>query len=115
MRRGEGAVAVQLALVGTSWGGAYVAGRFVMGATAPATAVAVRFVIATVCSVLGFVWWNEGVDVLGPSRTAIFNNLVPVSGLVLGSLLLGEAVTGVHLAGAALVVAGVVLMVCGKK
>lgn len=71
--------------------------------------------LATVCSVLGFVWWNEGVSVLGPSRTAIFNNLVPISALVLGSLLLGEAVTAVHLAGAALVVTGVVLMVYGKK
>lgn len=70
--------------------------------------------LGTVCSVLGFVWWNEGVSVLGPSRTAIFNNLVPVSGLALGSLLLGETVTGVHLAGAALVVGGIVLMVRGK-
>ncbi len=71
--------------------------------------------LGTVCSVLGFVWWNEGVSVLGPSRTAIFNNLLPVSGLALGGLLLGETVTAVHLAGAALVVAGVVLMVRGKE
>ncbi len=67
--------------------------------------------LGTVCSVLGFVWWNEGVAVLGPSRTAVFSNLVPVSGLVLGALLLGEAVTGVHLVGAALVITGVVLTV----
>lgn len=61
--------------------------------SAAARGTAALIFLATVCSVLGFVWWNEGVGVLGPSRTAIFNNLVPVSGLVLGSLLLGETVT----------------------
>ena len=70
--------------------------------------------LGTVSSVLGFIWWNEGVAVLGPSRTGIFNNLVPVSGLVLGSVLLGEAVTPVHLAGAGLVIAGVLLTVRGE-
>ena len=65
--------------------------------------------LATFCSVLGFVWWNRGVAVLGPSRTAIFYNLVPVSGIVLGSLLLGEVVTPFHLAGATLVCTGVYL------
>lgn len=67
--------------------------------------------LATICSVLGFVWWNRGMAVLGPARTAVFYNLVPVSGLVLGSLLLGEAVTWAHLVGAALVCAGVYLAV----
>lgn len=79
------------------------------------TVWAALFFLGTVCSVLGFVWWNEGVSVLGPSRTAIFNNLVPVSGLALGGLLLGETVTAVHLAGAALVAGGVVLMVRGTE
>lgn len=73
---------------------------------------AALFFLATV-SVLGFVWWNEGVAVFGPTRTAVFNNLVPITGIVLGSLLLGETVTVVHLAGAALVVAGVLLTVRG--
>ena len=76
----------------------------------PAVWAALLF-LSTVCSVLGFVWWNRGVAVLGPARTAVFYNLVPVSGLVLGSLLLGEAVTWAHLVGAALVCAGVYLAV----
>lgn len=67
--------------------------------------------LGTVSSVLGFVWWNEGMAVLGPSRTAVFYNLVPVSGVILGGLLLGEAVTAVHLAGGLLVAAGVLLTV----
>lgn len=67
--------------------------------------------LATFCSVLGFVWWNRGVAVLGPSRTAVFYNLVPVSGIVLGSLLLGEVVTLFHVTGAALVCTGVYLAV----
>lgn len=69
--------------------------------------------LGTVSSVLGFVWWNEGMAVLGPSRTGIFYSLVPVSGIVLAGVLLGEPVTAVHLAGTALVCAGVVLTVRG--
>ncbi len=84
----------------------------VLPASPPAVWAALLF-LATVCSVLGFVWWNRGVAVLGPARTAAFYNLVPVSGLVLGSLLLGEAVTPVHLGGAVLVGAGVYLAVRG--
>jgi drug/metabolite transporter (DMT)-like permease len=67
--------------------------------------------LAFFCSVLGFVWWNRGMAVLGPSRTAVFYNLVPISGIALGALLLGETVTMAHIAGAALVSIGVFLTV----
>jgi hypothetical protein len=34
-------------------------------------------------TVIGFVWYYEGVKAIGPARTAVFNNLVPVFGISL--------------------------------
>ncbi|HEX8603858.1 MAG TPA: DMT family transporter, partial [Pseudoduganella sp.] len=60
-------------------------------------------------TVLGFVWYYEGVKAIGASRTAVFNNLVPVFGITLAALLLGEQVLGSMVAGGVLVAAGVTL------
>jgi drug/metabolite transporter (DMT)-like permease len=56
---------------------------------------------------LGFVWYYQGVQTLGPARTAVFNNLVPVWGVLLGVWLLDERVYPSMLAGGALVITGV--------
>jgi drug/metabolite transporter (DMT)-like permease len=60
-------------------------------------------------TVLGFVWYYEGVKAIGASRTAVFNNLVPVFGITFAALLLGEQVLGSMVAGGVLVAAGVTL------
>ncbi|AXA93300.1 DMT family transporter [Massilia sp. YMA4] len=60
-------------------------------------------------TVLGFVWYYEGVKAIGASRTAVFNNLVPVFGISLAALLLGEQVLASMIAGGVLVAAGVTL------
>ncbi|TWI61883.1 threonine/homoserine efflux transporter RhtA [Pseudoduganella lurida] len=60
-------------------------------------------------TVLGFVWYYEGVKAIGASRTAVFNNLVPVFGIGLAALLLGEPVLASMVAGGVLVAAGVML------
>jgi drug/metabolite transporter (DMT)-like permease len=60
-------------------------------------------------TVLGFVWYYEGVKALGASRTAVFNNLVPVFGISMAALLLGEPVLASMVAGGVLVAAGVTL------
>lgn len=60
-------------------------------------------------TVLGFVWYYEGVKAIGASRTAVFNNLVPVFGITLGAVLLGEQVLASMVAGGLLVAAGVTL------
>lgn len=61
-------------------------------------------------TVLGFVWYAEGIRVIGTSRTAIFNNLVPVFGVLFSVLLLNESVHWAMLAGGVLVVAGVAMI-----
>ena len=60
-------------------------------------------------TVIPFVWYYQGVARIGPARSAIYTNLVPVFGMGLGALLLRENVDGSLLAGAALVLAGLVL------
>ncbi|KQV92826.1 DMT family transporter [Rhizobacter sp. Root1221] len=56
---------------------------------------------------VGFVWYSEGVQRLGSDRAVVFNNLVPVFGVALGWMLLGEPVGSSALLGGALAVAGV--------
>ena len=41
-------------------------------------------------TVIGFVWYNEGIKAIGPARTAVFTNLVPVFAVALGALMLHE-------------------------
>jgi drug/metabolite transporter (DMT)-like permease len=60
-------------------------------------------------TVIGFFWYYEGIRAIGPSRASVFINLVPVSGVFFGWLMLDEAVNLSLLAGAALVIAGVYL------
>ncbi|MCU9947582.1 DMT family transporter [Pseudomonas sp. PDM13] len=60
-------------------------------------------------TVIGFVWYYEGVHAIGPARTAVFNNLVPVFGMLLAAGLLGEPILASMLVGGALVIAGVSL------
>ncbi|MYN01132.1 EamA family transporter [Pseudoduganella sp. DS3] len=60
-------------------------------------------------TVVAFVWWYEGVKALGPARTAVFNNLVPVFGVSLAAVMLGEQVLASMVAGGLLVAAGVTI------
>ena len=67
------------------------------------------FYLGAFGTVIGFVWYYEGVKAIGPSRTAVFNNLVPAFGITLASLLLGEPILVSMVAGGVLTVIGVTL------
>jgi drug/metabolite transporter (DMT)-like permease len=60
-------------------------------------------------TVIGFIWYYQGVKTIGPARTAVFNNLVPVFGILLAALLLAEPVLLSMIVGGLLVVGGVTL------
>ena len=60
-------------------------------------------------TVLGFVWYYDGIKAIGPARAGLFINFVPLSAITLGYLLLDEPVTFWLLFGAVLVIAGVIL------
>ncbi|SMC20899.1 Threonine/homoserine efflux transporter RhtA [Andreprevotia lacus DSM 23236] len=58
-------------------------------------------------SVLAYQWWNDSVSKIGPAKAALFMNLVPIFATLMG-VVMGQAVTGAQLAGAALVIGGVI-------
>jgi drug/metabolite transporter (DMT)-like permease len=55
------------------------------------------------------VWWYRAVQVVGPSRSAIFLNLQPIVGVLLAATLLGEQTGPWQVVGGALVLGGVAL------
>jgi len=64
---------------------------------------------AVFASIVATAMFNFGVDGAGAARASFFTHLVPVYGAVLGVLLLGEPVGWYHLAGFALILAGIAL------
>ncbi len=59
---------------------------------------------------LGFIWFYDGVKQLGAGRAAMYVNLVPVSGILSGGLLLGERLEISLLFGGAAVLSGLYLI-----
>lgn len=58
-------------------------------------------------SVVAFAAWNRGVELIGANRAGPFLHIVPVYTAIAGSLLLGEHLALFHIAGFALILAGV--------
>jgi drug/metabolite transporter (DMT)-like permease len=63
--------------------------------------------LALFSSVLSYVFWNRGVEALGANVAGVFVHLVPVFGVIVAWLLLGERLEAFHVAGIALILAGI--------
>lgn len=66
-------------------------------------------------SVLAFLLWNKGVEILSASRAGYFIHLIPVWGLILASLFLGERLALFHWAGMAFIFCGIWLATVVKQ
>jgi drug/metabolite transporter (DMT)-like permease len=64
---------------------------------------------AVFASLFAYLAWNFGIKVLGASKVALSNYLMPVFAAILSWWLLGEALQGFHWAGAALIFSGLLL------
>ncbi len=60
-------------------------------------------------TVLGFLWYYQGIREIGPTRAGLFINFVPISAILLAFLFLGEPVTVSLLIGTVFVSSGVYL------
>ncbi len=60
-------------------------------------------------TVLGFVWYYEGIKTLGPMKASLFINFVPISAIILAFFILGEPITPSLFVGAIFVSSGVYL------
>ncbi len=58
---------------------------------------------------ISYLIWYAAVQRLGPSRTAIYSNMIPLVAITIAALWLGEAVTANKILGALAVLAGVLL------
>jgi drug/metabolite transporter (DMT)-like permease len=64
---------------------------------------------------VGYLIWYAGVQRLGPARTAIYSNVVPIAGMLVARVWLGEPITPAKVAGVAAIVSGVLLTRLGRR
>ena len=66
-------------------------------------------------SFIGYIFWNKGVAQVGPNVSGLFVHLMPVFGSLLAWLFLDERLYWFHLAGMALILAGIYLSTRSSK
>jgi len=64
---------------------------------------------AFVTTLLAYAAWNRGVDIVGAPRASAFLHTVPLFSALLATTFLGERIEPYHIAGFALILAGVTL------
>jgi hypothetical protein len=62
--------------------------------------------VALFSSVLAYIFWNRGVEEVGAPVAGLFVHLMPVYGVFLAWIFLGETLVAYHVAGIALILAG---------
>ncbi|OIQ97347.1 putative amino-acid metabolite efflux pump [mine drainage metagenome] len=60
-------------------------------------------------SVIGFLCWNASIARIGPARTSLFSNLMPVFSTIEAVLFLNEKFTTVHLISGIVVIVGLII------
>jgi drug/metabolite transporter (DMT)-like permease len=81
----------------------------------PMPVYGLSLLMAVVSTVLPIVITSEGIRRLGASHASIVGSVGPLSTIFLGAIFLGEPITAVQLAGALLVLAGVLVISLARK
>ena len=63
--------------------------------------------VAFLSSILAYIFWNRGVELVGPQVAGLFVHLMPLFGVLLAWLFLGERFEVYHGGGAAMILAGI--------
>ena len=71
--------------------------------------VSAMLAVALFSSVLAYIFWNRGVEAVGAQVAGLFVHLMPVFGVMLAWIFLGERLQAYHVAGIALILVGIVL------
>lgn len=80
----------------------------------PAAVYQIALLMAVIATVLPALLLNIGIQRIGSNRAALVSSIGPVSTIVLAYVFLDEPVTGLQMAGAALVISGVLLITTHK-
>jgi drug/metabolite transporter (DMT)-like permease len=65
--------------------------------------------VALFSSVLAYIFWNRGVELIGANVAGLFVHLMPVFGVVMAWAFLGERLEPYHVAGIALILGGITI------
>jgi drug/metabolite transporter (DMT)-like permease len=65
--------------------------------------------VALFASVIAYIFWNNAVAVVGANKAGIFVHLMPVFGIILAYIFLGETLAVYHLVGMMLIFSGIYL------
>jgi drug/metabolite transporter (DMT)-like permease len=89
----------------------FLAGEIAMGYTLTFDTVTIVMLTYVVIfpSTIAYLFFNRGVELIGPNRAAPFFHLMPVFGSVLAIVFLGEQPHLFHVAGYAMVLAGIII------
>ncbi|MBI4497541.1 MAG: DMT family transporter [Chloroflexi bacterium] len=100
------------------FGGLFLSALALTIGPAPATwsrpgwaAITAVLFLAVFGNVIGQVWWFAGMRAVGVSRSAVFANLMPLVGIGLAALILGEQIAWYHVVGTLAVIGGVTLTI----
>ena len=66
--------------------------------------------VALFASVIAYIFWNNAVAVVGANKAGIFVHLMPVFGIILAYIFLGETLAVYHLVGMMLIFSGIYLI-----
>ena len=77
--------------------------------------VLVLLYVALCTSIVGQICWIRAVEMIGPGRAGVFQNLVPISGAILSVLVLRETFHWRHAASLVLVLTGLFISERGKR
>ena len=61
------------------------------------------------CSFLAYLFWNQSIHLIGPSRAVLFGNLIPIFSTIEAVILLGEPLTNIHLISGLIVLVGLII------
>ncbi len=61
------------------------------------------------CSFLAYLFWNQSIELIGPSRTVLFSNLIPIFSTFEAVILLGERFTNIHFISGFIVLVGLIV------
>jgi drug/metabolite transporter (DMT)-like permease len=65
--------------------------------------------VALFPSIVAYLCWNRGIELLGANRGGLFINLIPVFASIMAVAWLGESLKIFHVAGMALILGGMVM------
>ena len=71
--------------------------------------------VALFSSVLAYIFWNRGVEQVGAPVAGLFVHLMPVFGVLLAWMFLGESLGLHHVLGIALILAGIAITTRGGR